>query len=143
MKLLSSQTKNFLITFFLCKINFLKNDSLFVRLMISSKFMILRIYFYQELRCSFLLTFFKDWLFTCFTQIISDNDDDIDDYVIQYTLQADGTLRCPWPYSTMVGRFAAHFRYIVSIRNLVNLPNHFSKKTFFSKDKYHCERFLL
>ena len=29
--------------------------------------------------------------------------------------------RGPWPYYTMVGRSAAHFRYLVSIRNLVSL----------------------
>ena len=28
----------------------------------------------------------------------------------------------PQPYYIMVGRFAAHFRYLVSIRNLANLP---------------------
>ena len=37
-------------------------------------------------------------------------------------LLIDWPLRGPWPYYTMVDRFVAHFRYLVSIRNLVNLP---------------------
>ena len=32
------------------------------------------------------------------------------------------TASGPWPYYITVSRFAAHFRYLLSIRNLVNLP---------------------
>ena len=47
-------------------------------------------------------------------------------------------LKGPWPHCTMMGRFAAHFRYFVHFRNLVILPyiHHVEHDIL-----YHCLRY--
>ena len=51
-------------------------------------------------------------------------------------LYIDGPLGGPWPSYTKVGRFAAHFQYLVSIGNLVNLP---SERIIFPNALYGAE----
>ena len=57
-------------------------------------------------------------------------------------LYSDGPFRGPLPHYTMVRCFAVHFRYLVSIWNLVNLPYVNFKKAFDPVDRRSLWDFL-
>ena len=49
-------------------------------------------------------------------------------------LQTDEPLRGFWSHYTVMGRLAAHFRYLVHYRNSVNLPNNTNKSSIISDE---------